>query len=129
MPQQAGINKPNESYVNFNLLFKNKQLSVCSTIRVPFDTAHHAEIAYRVLKVDQEPRRNFVQKTLSLDDDVLVVHFQADQVKRLRTAITSFFESLLLFQDTIKLFGGEKTSAIESQEVSNAGAQPSANTA
>lgn len=103
---------------------QNKQLSVCSTIRVPFDTPHHAEIAYRVLKVDQEPRRNFVKKTLSLEDDVLVVHFEADQVKSLRTAITSFFESLLLCQDTIKLFGGE---AVE--EVSNAGTQPSANTA
>lgn len=106
---------------------QNKQFSVCSTIRVPFDTPHHAEIAYRVLKVDQEPRRNFVKKTLSLEDDVLVVHFEADQVKSLRTAITSFFESLLLCQDTIKLFGGEAVEAIE--EVSNAGTQPSANTA
>lgn len=77
-----------------------------STIRVPFETPHLAEIAYKVLSVDQEPRRNFVQKTLSLDNDVLVVHFEADQVKNLRTAITSFFESLLLCQDTIKHFGG-----------------------
>ncbi|XP_070073674.1 uncharacterized protein Tcs6 [Drosophila takahashii] len=78
-----------------------------STIRVPFETPRLAEIAYRVLNVDQEPRRNFVQKTLSLDGDVLVVHFQADQVKSLRTAITSFFEGLLLCQDTIKEFGGD----------------------
>lgn len=106
---------------------QNKQFSVCSTIRVPFDTPHHAEIAYRVLKVDQEPRRNFVKKTLSLEDDVLVVHFEADQVKSLRTAITSFFESLLLCQDTIKLFGGEAVEVIE--EVSNAGTQSSADTA
>lgn len=97
---------------------------------MPFDTPQHAEIAYRVLKVDQEPRRNFVQKTLSLDDDVLVVHFQADQVKSLRTAITSFFESLLLCQDTIRVFGGEKASAFvcQSQTSSNAGAQSSTNT-
>lgn len=73
---------------------------------MPFETPHLAEIAYKVLSVDQEPRRNFVQKTLSLDSDVLVVHFEADQVKNLRTAITSFFESLLLCQDTIKHFGG-----------------------
>ncbi|KAL7730728.1 hypothetical protein ACLKA6_003498 [Drosophila palustris] len=91
MPQQAVVVKPNES-----------------TLRVPFDTPRHAEIAYRVLSVDQEPRRNFVQKTLSLEDDVLVVHFSADQVKNLRTAISSFFECLLLCQDTIKLFGGDE---------------------
>lgn len=76
--------------------------------------------------MDQEPRRNFVQKTLSLEDDVLVVHFEADQVKSLRTAITSFFEGLLLCQDTIKLFGGEAKEEIE--KISNAGTQPSANT-
>lgn len=92
-----------------------------STIRVPFDTPEHAKIAYRVLSVDQEPRRNFVQKTLSLEDDVLVVHFSADQVKNLRTAITSFFECLLLCQDTIKLFGEQP----EAQLNNNAGTQSS----
>ncbi|ALC46731.1 CG42498, partial [Drosophila busckii] len=90
-------------------------------IRVPFDTPKYAEIAYRVLSVDQEPRRNFVQKTLSLESDVLVVHFKADQVKNLRTAITSFFECLLLCQDTIKQFG-------ETEE-NNAGTQSSTDTA
>ncbi|XP_023035948.1 EKC/KEOPS complex subunit PCC1 [Drosophila willistoni] len=87
-----------------------------STIRVPFETPRLAEIAYRVLKVDQEPRRNFVKKTLSLDQESLVVHFEADQVKNLRTAITSFFECLLLCQDTIKQFD-------------NAGTQPGTNSA
>ncbi|XP_030565253.1 uncharacterized protein LOC115765730 [Drosophila novamexicana] len=109
MPQQANVSKPNES-----------------TIKVPFDTPEHAKIAYRVLSVDQEPRRNFVQKTLSLEDDVLVVHFSADQVKNLRTAITSFFECLLLCQDTIKLFGADQT---ETQLKNNAGTQSSAHTA
>ncbi|XP_034484316.1 uncharacterized protein LOC117789410 [Drosophila innubila] len=105
MPQQVAVSKANES-----------------TLRVPFDTPRHAEIAYRVLSVDQEPRRNFVRKTLSLEEDVLVVHFSADQVKSLRTAITSFFESLLLCQDTIKLFGGEEVPK-------DAGAQSSSDTA
>ncbi|XP_062121554.1 uncharacterized protein LOC133835575 [Drosophila sulfurigaster albostrigata] len=87
-----------------------------STLRLPFDTPQHAEIAYRVLSVDQEPRRNFVRKTLSLEENVLVVQFSADQVKNLRTAISSFFECLLLCQDTIRLFGDD-------------GTQPSANSA
>ncbi|XP_017052670.1 EKC/KEOPS complex subunit PCC1 [Drosophila ficusphila] len=110
MPQIA--NKPNES-----------------TIRVPFDTPRLAEIAYRVLSVDQEPRRNFVQKTLSLDGDVLVINFRADQVKSLRTAITSFFESLLLCQDTIKQFGDSKEEKVIPESEDNAGTQSGSDSA
>ncbi|XP_017079763.1 uncharacterized protein LOC108113614 [Drosophila eugracilis] len=110
MPQI--VNKPNES-----------------TIRVPFDTPRLAEIAFKVLSVDQEPRRNFVQKTLSLDDDVLVVHFQADQVKNLRTAITSFFECLLLCQDTIKQFGDPTDDKVIPESNDNAGTQSGSDSA
>lgn len=87
------------------------------TLRIPFETAQHAEIAYRVLRVDQEPRRNFVKKEIRLKDDILEVHFVADQVKNLRTAITSFFEALLLCTDTIKAF-----------DIQDAGTLASANT-
>lgn len=73
-------------------------------LKIPFETSRHAEIAYRVLNVDQEPRRNFVRKELRLEEDLIEVHFKADQVKALRTAITSFFENLLLCKDTIKTF-------------------------
>ncbi|XP_034664261.1 uncharacterized protein LOC117898749 [Drosophila subobscura] len=101
-----------------------------STLRLPFDTPGLAEIAYRVLSVDKEPRRNFVQKTLSLELDVLVVHFYADQVKNLRTAISSFFEALLLCQDTIKQFGNAAAvEPAEAQEENNAGAQSSTDSA
>ncbi|XP_039491046.1 uncharacterized protein LOC120451438 [Drosophila santomea] len=102
MPQIA--NKPNESI-----------------IRVPFETPRLAEIAYKVLSVDKEPRRNFVQKTLSLENDILVVSFQADQVKSLRTAITSFFEGLLLCQDTIKQFADSKEDKLIPEGNDNAG--------
>ncbi|SPP89567.1 uncharacterized protein LOC117591130 [Drosophila guanche] len=99
-----------------------------STLNLSFDTPELAEIAYRVLSVDKEPRRNFVQKTLSLELDVLVVHFYADQVKNLRTAISSFFEALLLCQDTIKQFGDAAVEP-EAQEENNAGAQSSTDSA
>ncbi|XP_002098941.2 uncharacterized protein LOC6538417 [Drosophila yakuba] len=102
MPQIA--NKPNECI-----------------IRVPFETPRLAEIAYKVLSVDKEPRRNFVQKTLSLENDILVVSFQADQVKSLRTAITSFFEGLLLCQDTIKQFADSKEDKLIPESNDNAG--------
>lgn len=121
-----------------NRKFFNKWLRYCnfsfnspnSTIRVPFETPRLAEITYRVLSVDQEPRRNFVKKALSLDGDVLVVTFQADQVKNLRTAITSFFECLLLCQDTIKQFGEstEERGLPESND-DNAGTQSGSDSA
>lgn len=88
---------------------------------MPFETPRLAEIAYKVLGVDQEPRRNFVKKTLSLENDVLVVHFQSDQVKSLRTAITSFFECLLLCQDTINQFGDSKKDKLIPESNDNAG--------
>ncbi|XP_033232572.1 uncharacterized protein Tcs6 [Drosophila pseudoobscura] len=100
-----------------------------STLRLPFETPRLAEIAYRVLSVDKEPRRNFVQKTLNLERDVLVVHFCADQVKNLRTAISSFFEALLLCQDTIKQFGDPTSAEPEAPQQDNAGAQSGSDSA
>ncbi|XP_065354719.1 uncharacterized protein Tcs6 [Calliphora vicina] len=92
-----------------------------ATLKIPFESAQHAEIAYRVLSVDQEPRRNFVSKDLRLVENSIEVYFTADQVKNLRTAITSFFESLLLCQDTIKSF--------DLKETKNARAHSGTNTA
>ncbi|XP_075144877.1 threonyl-carbamoyl synthesis 6 [Haematobia irritans] len=93
----------------------SEEKSTEATLKIPFDSVKHAEVAYRVLRVDQEPRRNFVQKELTLNGNVLEVHLVADQVKNLRTAITSFFENFLLCSETIKSF--------------DAGALSSANTA
>ncbi|XP_011189632.1 uncharacterized protein LOC105216707 [Zeugodacus cucurbitae] len=92
-----------------------------ATLKIPFESAKSAEIAYRVLSVDKEPRRNFVQKELRLVGDQIEVHFIADQVKNLRTAITSFFGALLLCTDTIKEFAPITT------DNDNAGAYTSAN--
>uniref|UniRef100_A0A1D6UNL6 L antigen family member 3 n=1 Tax=Glossina morsitans morsitans TaxID=37546 RepID=A0A1D6UNL6_GLOMM len=75
-----------------------------ATLIIPFASERHAEIAYRVLNVDQEPRRNFVQKDIRLIGDSIEVIFKAGQVKNIRTAINSFFEALLLCTDTIKEF-------------------------
>ncbi|KAM7360891.1 threonyl-carbamoyl synthesis 6 [Cochliomyia hominivorax] len=92
-----------------------------ATLKIPFESIRHAEIAYRVLSVDQEPRRNFVSKNLRLVDDCIEVHVTTDQIKNLRTAITSFFENLLLCKDTIKTFDFEVSE--------NAGTHSSTNSA
>ncbi|XP_018799050.1 PREDICTED: uncharacterized protein LOC108975176 [Bactrocera latifrons] len=92
-----------------------------ATLKIPFETARSAKIAYRVLSVDKEPRRNFVKKELLLVGDQIEVHFVADQVKNLRTAITSFFGALLLCTDTIKEF------ELKNFDNDNAGAHASTN--
>lgn len=102
-------------YISVNYLFCYRILNI------PFESTKHAEVAYKVLSVDQEPRRNFVSKDLRLVEDCIEVHFSADQVKNLRTAITSFFESLLLCKDTIKSFDFSATE--------NAGTYSGSNTA
>lgn len=102
--------------INFFLIFRS--------LRIPFATSAEAEIAFNVLRVDQEPRRNFVEKQLSLDGEYLQVQLKADQVKNLRTAITSFFEALLLCTDTLREFA-----PLTPQVVHNAGAHTGANTA
>lgn len=45
----------------------------CRTIRIPFETKRKAEIVFDVLRVDAEPKRNNVKKTITLEDNCLRV--------------------------------------------------------
>lgn len=75
-------------------------------MKFPFATPLEAETVYNVLRVDAEPKRNFVSKELSLvDSSTVLVKFTGDSAKNIRTAITSFFEGYLLCVETIKQFG------------------------
>ena len=44
-----------------------------SSLSIPFPSARNAEIAYDVLRIDAEPSRSAVTKTLALDDNKLLV--------------------------------------------------------
>ncbi|XP_055706251.1 EKC/KEOPS complex subunit LAGE3 [Phlebotomus papatasi] len=74
-------------------------------IRVPFPTDRHAQIAYDVLRLDAEPKRNHVEKSLIVEGNLLVVNFTGTSAKSLRTGLTSFFDSLLLSCETMLAFG------------------------
>lgn len=43
------------------------------TIAIPFPSKRAAQIAYDVLRIDEEPKRSKVNKTLSLDENILKV--------------------------------------------------------
>lgn len=77
----------------------------CSLIKIPFPTPRHAEIAYDVLRLDAEPKRNFVTKTLLVEKHLLVVTFSGATAKNLRVGVTAFFEALVLSCETMDKFG------------------------
>ncbi|XP_033114998.1 EKC/KEOPS complex subunit LAGE3-like [Anneissia japonica] len=74
-------------------------------IRVPFGTNREAEIAYRTLRVDKEPRKGDVTKVLSFQDNVLTADITAVQARLLRVAVNSFMDHLNLVVQTIEQFG------------------------
>ncbi|XP_012523582.1 EKC/KEOPS complex subunit LAGE3 [Monomorium pharaonis] len=74
-------------------------------LSVPFPSAREAEVAYQVLRVDKEPSRSGVTKKLELKDNVLEVSFSSKEAKKVRVALTSFFDNLLLVTETIEKFG------------------------
>ncbi|XP_055694043.1 EKC/KEOPS complex subunit LAGE3 [Lutzomyia longipalpis] len=78
-------------------------------IKVPFPSNRHAEIAYDVLRLDAEPRRNHVEKSLIVEGNLLVVNFSGGTAKALRTGLTSFFDNLLLSCETMEAFGPPST--------------------
>ncbi|XP_065351770.1 uncharacterized protein Tcs6 isoform X2 [Cloeon dipterum] len=82
-------------------------------LTVPFASKREAEIVYDVLRVDEEPKRGGTKKTLKLIDSTIEVSFEAPEVRHLRVASNSFFEHLILVQETIKAFGPPKTEKYE----------------
>lgn len=78
---------------------------IVASLKIPFPTRREAEIAYDVLRVDAEPRRSFVEKTLRIEDNQLLVEFRGDQAKTVRVGVGSFLESLILCCETIDQFG------------------------
>lgn len=43
------------------------------TVNVPFPTKRAAQIAYDVLRVDAEPKRNHIKKSYELNENILKV--------------------------------------------------------
>ncbi|XP_073456828.1 EKC/KEOPS complex subunit LAGE3-like [Aquarana catesbeiana] len=72
---------------------------------VPFPRSSEAQIAHDSLNPDAEPRKGGVSKTLSVQDNVLRVRWQADEARILRVSVTSFLEHLSLVVKTMERFG------------------------
>jgi len=79
--------------------------SLKADLEIPFPSAREAEIALGTLSVDKEPKRSGVQKYLSVKEDVMHIHFEAQEARTLRVSINSFFEHVNLVCETMKMFG------------------------
>ena len=76
-------------------------------LNVPFPSEKEATIAYNSLRVDREPLRGNVLKTLSVDGNSLIVEFDGQHAKHVRVSVNTFFDLLILVTKTIDRFGGE----------------------
>uniref|UniRef100_A0A182P0T6 L antigen family member 3 n=1 Tax=Anopheles epiroticus TaxID=199890 RepID=A0A182P0T6_9DIPT len=74
------------------------------SIKIPFPSKREAEIAYDVLRVDSEPKRSFIQKTIKLEENNLLLQLAGEQAKNVRVGVTSFCELLLLCCETLQQF-------------------------
>lgn len=79
------------------------------SIKIPFPSKRSAEIAYDVLRIDEEPKRSSITKALDLEDNILLINLSGDQAKNVRVALTSFFEAIILCCETMEQFGPPTT--------------------
>ncbi|XP_042903556.1 EKC/KEOPS complex subunit Lage3 [Parasteatoda tepidariorum] len=84
---------------------KSKSNNVISHMEIPFATNKDALIAYNSLRIDKEPLRGNVIKELEVQDKLLIVNISANDPKKLRSAVSSFMDFLILVINTIEKFG------------------------
>ena len=70
--------------------------------------AKWAEILVNSVSGDKEVNPEIFQRTMTLNDDVISVHFCATQWKWLRVGIQSFYDNMQLCLQTIQTFENYK---------------------
>ncbi len=75
-------------------------------LTIPFSCIEHARIVFNTLKVDKEPRKNLIRKSLSLDEAQcqLQVNWTAKEARILRVSLNSFLNNLHSVIETIQQF-------------------------
>ena len=74
------------------------------TLRVPFEDEKTARIVWNSLRVDPEPKRSGMTKTLRVEGSDLIVDFACKETRTMRVSVNSFFDLLSLVVDTIDQF-------------------------
>jgi len=74
------------------------------SVRVPFSSEREADIVYNTLRVDPEPKRSQLVKTMAVEGADLCVSFACDEPTTMRVSVGSFFDLLALTVKTIERF-------------------------
>ena len=84
---------------------KTSAKTMDTKVIIPFQDCKQATIAYNSLRVEIEPSRSKVKRSLEVVDNNLVASFTAEDVRSLRVSVNSFFEHVVLITNTIQQFG------------------------
>ncbi|XP_054716680.1 uncharacterized protein LOC129226108 [Uloborus diversus] len=93
-----------EDYAN-NSNFSNDFDLAFALLEIPYGTVKEATIAFNSLRIDQEPTRGGVTKKLEVKDHNLIIKITSKDIKKLRTAVNSIMDFLILTTETIARFG------------------------
>ena len=91
-----------------------ESVSACRTVRVTFDTAEHADMVRRCTAVDPEVRPNMVRRSSHTEDNVMIVHFAAKDLRSLRVSLGSHLEMVELSVRTIEQLAPETFAPLDS---------------
>jgi len=95
------------------------------TVSVPFPCASDANIVYNSLRVDPEPLRSRVLRTMTVREHILEIQLNAPELRNLRTSLHSLMDLIILACKAIERF---KPSNDDDQQeyrtVPNANAEP-----
>lgn len=72
------------------------------TIRIPFPEDHQASTVLKVLSADFE--KGQISKTLTVQSNLLQILFKSDDLKLLRSVVTSTFDQIELIIQTLEAF-------------------------
>jgi len=80
-----------------------------ASVSTRFPSARLALVAYDALRVDPQPARSGVTRTLRLKgEDLLEAKLEAAEAKRLRVALNGYLDALALVAETMQEFDGKK---------------------
>ncbi|KAF9418449.1 hypothetical protein HW555_004737 [Spodoptera exigua] len=74
------------------------------SLTIPFPSPESASLTRDVLNVDKELKRSGVQRKLETNAENLVITFHGRDLKKLRVAVNSMIQNIILVVKTIEQF-------------------------
>lgn len=74
------------------------------SLTIPFPSAESASLTRDVLSIDKELKRSEVQRKIEINAENLVIAFSGNDLKKLRVAVNSMIQNIILVVKTIEQF-------------------------